>query len=109
MTTTTEKGIDEILHTVQRLRERWGLDIRPEDYRRACEDIRWGRAVRVYRSSETYTHWLVRIKSRVIPVIYNQHTGNIATALPSSALWNDEYVPVISRLVGQAAAARTGE
>lgn len=103
MRTETETDIHQIMHTVQRLRERYSLDILPSDYKKACEDVQSGRAVWLYRSDTTHTVWLVLIKACAIPVVLNEKTGNIITALPRSALRNDECTPALSSLVGRAA------
>jgi hypothetical protein len=109
MTTATERAVEEILHTVQRLRERYDLNIKLEDYRQACEEVRTGRAVCLYGSTSLVTHWLVRIKGRTVPVIYNHKTGNIATALPLNVLRKTRYVPALTWLVGHVGARQAAQ
>ena len=103
MRTESESDINQILHTVQRLRERYRLDILPSDYRKACDDVHSGRAVWLYRLDTDCTVWLVRIKGCAIPVMLSDKSGNIITALPLATLRNKQCIPAVSALVGRAA------
>ena len=107
MTTHTERGVEEILHFVQRLRERWGIDICPDEYRNLCEDIMAGRAIRLLYDESGYTHCLVQIRSRTIPVIFSHKTKNMTTALPSCFVQNSRYVPALTELVSRVARSRS--
>src|ERR1041385_3618816 len=104
MTTSTEKDIQEILHAVQRLRERYDLVICPDEYRDACRRIQSGQAYFLYRERSIYSVYLVMIQDRAVPVIFNEKTGNITTALPRSALReSDRFAPAMTRLIQTAA------
>ncbi len=74
-------------HTQKRLRERFGLDLTPDEYHQMNRAIQnrdgaWFR----FKESNSRTHWTVPFKGQQLPVVYLKSVGGICTVLPPDVL-----------------------
>ncbi|MGZ3686828.1 MAG: hypothetical protein ACXWPM_01100 [Bdellovibrionota bacterium] len=69
-------------HAALRARERYGIQVRPEDFDSIREQIRVGRAIKLGRKGSRTSIYLVTVQGGDAVVVYNRRAKFVITFLP---------------------------
>jgi hypothetical protein len=76
------KRVAERIHAKKRLAKRYDMIVNRAQLKEMVDFIRNGKAKFLYRKSNNRSLWLVPYDGKMIKVVYDNHRGEIITALP---------------------------